>query len=426
MSRNPSSRPYLPRHLIEDLKNDPIVDFKASMIHSPDTEQYRLMVISQRIHPHVPISSQIDAEVPSSLPANDNVIPALSKWGKDDRKSHLHLAAATLDVPLTYETLRMGANPSYKDAYGVTPLYLALELARSALLYDAVLHISAATPSRNRSSDNPSHATLRARASRIATLLVEQHGDVNSGYRGRTPLSIAVELCMWDVVELLLRHRVKVPPLKRLSFQSNVEKLQYLKLLTSVGSDTQAGRPPRPCPCWSGKPLTECHAAGWTSYPGDLLCCCGKNRKYDNCCVKREFKWMERWSEENQMFEVTKDINQVFQPQVPDWIAGLPGYSDGVNLLQQGIGDILSKGSSGIRDHWRKNNQQQKQADLFDEHLKTHPEYEPAYSYAYRRCDVTPRYVACCTSLRIYLIRHRTRRLLDHGRINRARWRESR
>lgn len=393
MSRNPRSRPYLPRHLIEDLKNDPIADFKTSMVHSPDTEQFRLMIISQRNHPHVPVGFPIEPELLASVAFDDDIIPSLSKWEREDHKSNLHLAAVGLDIPMVYECLRMGINPSYKDSCGVTPLYLALEWVRSAILFRKVIHLSTV----KYASNTPNAQIIRVQASRIAALLVEQHADIDSGYGDGTPLSVAVELRMWDVVELLLRHGVKVPPLKRLSFATSADKMRYLQLLTAVGEISS--RPPRPCPCWSGKLLSECHAADWLPYPEDLLCCCGKNKRYANCCLKREFKWMERWSEKHQMFEVTQDINQVFQPEVPDWITGLPGYSDGVGIIQQGISDLLSKGGDGLREHWHKNNMQQHKAEFFDQFLKPHPDFEPAYSYANGKCDFIPRYVVIHYSL---------------------------
>ncbi len=230
MSPNASSRPYLPQHIITALKNDPVADFMTSTIHSSGSQQFRVLVVSQRIHPQMPVGLPVEPPHPNSLPSEYD-IPGLDKWDKEDDKCHLHLAVVALDLPLVYESLRMGVNPSHKDAYGITPLYLLLEWARSSLLGGSVVQLAIG----KRTSHDLNRQTIRARASRIALLLVERHADINSGYRHRTPLSIAIELGMWDVVEALLRHKVRVPPLDQLAFASDVEQLKYLKLFDSVG-----------------------------------------------------------------------------------------------------------------------------------------------------------------------------------------------
>lgn len=231
-----TSLPYLPSHLVEQLKKDPIVGFKTSIINFRDTERYRLRVISQKTHPHVPVTGIVPPPE-EQVGVDPRVSMALRRWQRTDHKCQLHFAAMELDIPLVHEALRMSNDPSYKDADGVTPLFLALEAARSHIRFGPNVRIE----ERTRTVLRLSNREVRARVTRIVTLLAEQHGDIDSGFEGRTPLSIAVELSLWEVVEVLLRHGVKTPPIRQLSFKNNDSKVQYLKLVTSIGQVASLG-----------------------------------------------------------------------------------------------------------------------------------------------------------------------------------------
>lgn len=380
-----TSLPYLPSHLVEQLKKDPIVGFKTSIINFRDTERYRLRVISQKTHPHVPVTGIVPPPE-EQVGVDPRVSMALRRWQRTDHKCQLHFAAMELDIPLVHEALRMSNDPSYKDADGVTPLFLALEAARSHIRFGPNVRIE----ERTRTVLRLSNREVRARVTRIVTLLAEQHGDIDSGFEGRTPLSIAVELSLWEVVEVLLRHGVKTPPIRQLSFKNNDSKVQYLKLVTSIGQ--VASRPPRRCPCWSGKLLSECHAADWVPYPEEMLCFCGKNKVYGNCCLKRGFKWVERWNERENMFLPSQDTNPTYNVEVPEWLARLPAYTTGINQMQKDLNEAKAKGGDAMRNFGRMPEGEEKtQGYYFNMMLKNNEDYEPAFAHANTKCDFIPR-----------------------------------
>lgn len=91
---------------------------------------------------------------------------------------------------------------------------------------------------------------------KIVTILVTQHADVNASAFGNPPRATS----LMDIVELLLRHGSRSPYIDSLRFLSTDVKLEYHYLLQRT--DTDQPRPARPCPCWSGKLLSEYHDTG--------------------------------------------------------------------------------------------------------------------------------------------------------------------
>lgn len=134
--------------------------------------------------------------------------------------------------------------------------------------------------------------------------LIEQHADVNASFDNTTPLHEACLTCNWPLIELLLNHgaRPTAPtsgtPLPMKLLPSKSDQVRYLKIATSIPADNK--RPPRKCPCWSGKTLSRCHGdtSGSHSYPTEYPCICGSGKTYGACSCgpsRRNLKVVEMW-----------------------------------------------------------------------------------------------------------------------------------
>ncbi|KAF7799776.1 hypothetical protein EIP86_011018 [Pleurotus ostreatoroseus] len=237
----------------------------------------------------------------SQMRMSDTLIPGIPEqlrgaetFGEEDNKTFLHLAARDGDVPLAHEVVRMGIIIDRKDKNGATPLFLALKYLQSM---GVVLRIAsqpgfiATVPPSARAALEPEYVRKRISCLvKIATLLVEQHADVNAGAFGYTPLTLAAEAGQWALVELLLHHGARRPRPDTLRSLPSADRLRF----TSILNKTPAAhpRPAQACPCYSGKLLSACHAAGrGLPYPDHFLCGCGKRRTYGACCGKRGVVW---------------------------------------------------------------------------------------------------------------------------------------
>ncbi|KAK7032245.1 hypothetical protein VNI00_013203 [Paramarasmius palmivorus] len=231
----------------------------------------------------------------------------MSGFQSGDRKTMLHMAACDGDVALGYEVIRMGIDIDRKDKNGVTALLLSLaKLVIHRTILNLVTSPNFPPPPPGESLSEalkPEYLNKRIECdARIATLLIEQHADVNAGAFDVTPMSLAAESGRWSIVELLLQHGALRARTDGLHFASTIEKSRYLSILskTKPKSSLSDPRPPRPCPCWSGKLLSECHATGEKPYPDNFVCGCGKkNRSFGECCGRRGIQVVEEWDPED-------------------------------------------------------------------------------------------------------------------------------
>ncbi|ESK90217.1 hypothetical protein Moror_7722 [Moniliophthora roreri MCA 2997] len=315
MPSSNACHPCLPHDLLERLQVDPNLLTKKSQIFDPKQEKFRRDALklgegrtcietevvrdagNRRAIQQGSSASRGSASYRRIHELNDKV----DSFRKGDQKTFLHLAAANGDVALAYEVIRMGIDIDKKDSNGATALLLSLtKLAIHRNILAQVNSPNFPPPARGQSLPEtltPEFLNKRIECdSRIATLLIEQHADVNAGAFGVTPMSPAAEAGRWAIVELLLQHGARRPRTQELQFTSTVEKSRYTSILSKTKTSPSDPRPPRPCPCWSGKLLSECHEAGKQRYPDHFLCGCGKKRMvYGECCGKRGIEVVEEW-----------------------------------------------------------------------------------------------------------------------------------
>ncbi|KAK7034715.1 hypothetical protein VNI00_012122 [Paramarasmius palmivorus] len=242
---------------------------------------------------------------PPSFRRIEGLVDKMSGFRAGDGKTMLHMAACDGDVALAYEMIRMGIEIDRKDRNDVTALLLSLAklvIHRNILSLVTGPNFPSPPPGSSLSEAlKPEYLTKRIECdARIATLLIEQHADVNSGAFGVTPMSLAAESGRWSIVEVLLYHGARRPRTDDLHFASTIEKSRYLSILSKTKTSASDPRPPRPCPCWSGKLLSECHAAEKKPYPDNFICRCGrKNRSFGECCGRRGIQVVEEWDAED-------------------------------------------------------------------------------------------------------------------------------
>lgn len=210
----------------------------------------------------------------------------------DFKRTLLHLAAATGDVLWVSELIRLGSTIDKGDKDGLTPLcYVAVQMALHKRPFSKWLPpISTA----QRPSAEMKRAILRHIL--VARALVEQHADVNGSYADNTTFEYACFAQNWVLIKLLLMHGAKSTETCFSAFETNADKERLATLIQSTASTT---RPPRLCPCWSGKLLQDCHIVE-QEYPLKFLCACGSNKSYRRCCHARSAFIMEKWNQGSQ------------------------------------------------------------------------------------------------------------------------------
>lgn len=245
---------------------------------------------------------------------------------QENRKRLLHKAASEGDVPLVYELIRLG-EIDQKDENGKTALYIALS-SLVAFLGSLGKYLTAL----NQANLTPDLDINKAESFvRIATLLIEQHTDANAGFAGVPPLSLAIKARRWDLVELLLIHGAR-PLDSTCTDEVDMERLRNLQA-TVKGKP----HPPRPCPCWSGKLLSECHnGANEQPYPAHFLCVCGTRYKtYADCCCKRGIEIVEKWSRGRVLH---RKVTRLYLPSQSNVSSDIRDFFDrGVEIITQRV-----------------------------------------------------------------------------------------
>ncbi|EPQ56132.1 hypothetical protein GLOTRDRAFT_128089 [Gloeophyllum trabeum ATCC 11539] len=219
----------------------------------------------------------------------------------DKLRTWLHYAALVGDTVLVMELVRLGACVDFKDITGQTPLLFGMRNLK------AMDH-----PSVYAAPPGPREEVLRTieRVAWICCVLIQQHAEVNAEYQGDTPLHFACASlnCRWDLVTLLLQYGAD--PHKRTAkglpvdcLRADADKRRFRQLVNQFGGQL---RPPRLCPCLSGKSLIDCHSSARTPYPLEFMCRCGSSRIYRQCCYTRGIRLHEQWDEAQQCIVIWK------------------------------------------------------------------------------------------------------------------------
>ena len=243
-----------------------------------------------------------------------------SGFGFDEAtgRSVLHLAATVGDVLFTHELLYLGSDPDSVDKQSVTPLFMALYTAAQVVDPRVVTQ----TPqywtywiSNTELAAPNAPNKIRTRQSRIARALIEQHANVNQTHHGLSLLELACRAKDWRIVSLLLEHgadsKVITPARLQEFLFTNDERKLFLQFVERKALPPGAERPPRKCPCWSGKALNECHrvCGAQIPYPPEYVCFCGTQKANGGCCGtgKKRVDIFTTWSESAQRITVFTD-----------------------------------------------------------------------------------------------------------------------
>ncbi|TDL24230.1 hypothetical protein BD410DRAFT_786333 [Rickenella mellea] len=208
----------------------------------------------------------------------------------------LHIAANKGDVALAYEMIRLGSDLEATDKLGRTALFHAVQ---SLVALDLREQEPQLYPTYNNA---PQLANAGPRFKMVASLLIEQHADVNVVWNDFTCFTMLMHAKSkhWDIIELLIAHGASEDMCSRNDFVlSTVENEHISELLRT----RQSQRPPRPCPCFSGRLLANCHGKGPRPFPYHFVCPCQSGEVYTNCCKKRKIAWREVWNVERGIIE---------------------------------------------------------------------------------------------------------------------------
>lgn len=308
-----SCHPHLPKDLVEKLRTDPVYSIVQSCIYDQQFEQFRISSLTGPCKDRAAFEVELvldlcqrDRDAPNPIirltPNMRSFLPpqlrtiafTMGQFSAGDSKTWLHFAAFYADVPVAYEIIRMGIDINKTDKGGATALLIALAQVFVLQLADLGFNF---LPPQNGSQVTMSSFNLDKYLGcyvHIAALLIEQHADVNTGAYGFTPLSLAVNAHRWDLVELLLRHGARHQPIQDFQLASPADITHFQSILSQISPSKQ--RPPQKCPCWSGKPLSDCHDSGQSKpRPEHFLCSCGRRKTYGNCCKKKGIKIKEHW-----------------------------------------------------------------------------------------------------------------------------------
>ncbi|KAH9928261.1 uncharacterized protein B0H18DRAFT_1117948 [Fomitopsis serialis] len=232
--------------------------------------------------------------------------------------TYLHFAVRLDDVPFVYECIRLGADVNRRDVKGQTPLYCAMHE-----LFGFSLELAERQLRHKGTEDESLAISTIARLRHIAKILVEQHADIKVPPHGDLlyhVVSLAWVTLEVELLELFGLYGVpsdyfeflsEAPDPQLDTWEINPAGVSACRELAARFAATLPSRmepitrPPRKCPCLSGKPLAECHGSGDHPYPPTFACICRSTKTYENCC-KRRAELVERWDQERGCMAVTQ------------------------------------------------------------------------------------------------------------------------
>lgn len=386
MARQTKCRPCLPASLVEKFKADPLVSFLPSVVFKPATEKIRIDFVSTNVcsssQIQTPNEPKDDIAAHTTVLSDYKISPTLTNIiDQEQNLTWLHKAVEHMDLPFAHELIRLGIPLDVQRRDGSTALQISLDYL---LEFDQILRSLGTSPQSTPAREKAKRVPLIQE--RIAILLIEQHADVNLGSNGNTPLSAAVGARRWPLVDLLLSHGAIPPPMRQLQFKPASDRIRYKALVAK--HKTPTARPPRPCPCWSGKLLADCHAAGPLPYPADFICKCGSAKVYAKCCSKRDFRIEERW-EESRKCIAARSIGGVLLPK-PD-VNDPEAHAEQMRILNKSMGAIglMAKDQESFRLLAAK--MQSRRSAWIMRGFGARPDADPAYLYALLKASFFPR-----------------------------------
>ncbi|KAF7337584.1 hypothetical protein MSAN_02231700 [Mycena sanguinolenta] len=304
--------------------------------------------------------------------------------------SFLHLAIDLTDPPFACEAIRHGTPIDQKSGRGQTPLLHALERLRELR---AVLKISnISIPSLQEFQYKARLANLNAidRVRYIIRVLIAQHADVDStgtwkGGKVVSSLHFACAMGDWDLIALLLEHGAKSKPTPACADAEDfLMEATDKRRFRDMKVNPRTSRPPRLCPCFSGKPRINCHSQR-LPYPDDFTCSCGSTKAYGKCCKGRNIDLVEEWIDETQTIRLVREtvISHTFRP--PPFMS-----PEVMETIMNEVQNNKEKFTKMMQDLMWDSEFQSVYAECFDIGCQNDNITDPAFRFAYSETKFFP------------------------------------
>ncbi|KAF8207238.1 hypothetical protein K438DRAFT_1815947 [Mycena galopus ATCC 62051] len=285
------SKPLLPPDLVEKIKADDMMSGFESSVFMKHFHKDRLMMRNWK----APISPDSFVEDPAI-----GFTAAM-------KRTALHSASFDGDVLAVYECLRLGASADKADSSGITPICLAIsQLAKATSPHVLVLRSDG---SRTSAADVGREIS---RLKFVIRILVEQHVALNTSIDGEPLVNLLCRSRAWDTIALFFEHGAIPPTNPGALFRTADDRSRFAALVKARRPNIS--RPPRKCPCWSGKSISECHGNS-QPYPPQYVCVCGSGKTYEICCFLRKDFVSEKWDPTSQriLHDYDNSAVQLFQ-----------------------------------------------------------------------------------------------------------------
>ncbi|TDL24191.1 hypothetical protein BD410DRAFT_838248 [Rickenella mellea] len=359
----PSTKPHLPKNVLKKLLELPMMKGSLSATMTDNFDRVRLAIIKHDLG----IDGLVDFEVPGPLPDGG-------------KRTCLEFAALTGDLILAYEMIRLGATIETKDSDSQTAVHLAyqryFQYRKASRMFSKFVHSAHDVPP----------AGYRCRE--IARVLVEQHASLDVGADEDPPkltiLHLACAALDWEFIELLLHHGARDTPDQNgrliTQYMTQEQRDRYNHIISTAPTE----RPPRTCPCWSGKTLAECHAKHRQPYPAEFLCLCGSGKTFKRCCLPRNRSREEFWNADEEWIQSEDTVT--IPLHVPE-------------AAREAFDSIFPSGEPGSSIHVPFNSEVQKTFDrILDEDLLSQVDsvvqrnlIDPAFAYAVKSVGWVPK-----------------------------------
>ena len=372
----PFADPQLPPDLVRSFKNDTTCPPYRSIIFTNEFNVARHLMAAGEERPEMVIMSDLARYVRVTI----GVLPGARYLA--NKASWLHLAATTGDIPLFHEILRIGCHLEVIDENGRTPLFAGCERL-SSLMQNGKLRTFPGIDRTRLGNDVK-------RIEKVCILLVEQHAKLDTIIDGKTPLHLACATNSWDLIEVLLQHGAdpappSLPPSQHcISLLRTSAEKERFKALTHVPHDVE--RPARPCPCWSGETLENCHARELKTfdnfpYPTHFICRCMSRKTYEKCCHKQGMQWTEAWDPE----EMWIQPNRVVSFPAPESTTARETFEMMIRVSQS-----IADGTSDMTGADLLSGVNHMTARMMD-HMVQRGHVDPGFAYAAKKIDFMPR-----------------------------------